>query len=286
MSSTDKEDVLEILTNIETLEDLEENKNVIIDLVINELRVGIDALKTLTDGTVSPDELETRMTSIEGGREKLELGIDAELERIAKIPGAEEVVLSLRGELTNRMGDLAQEMAMAMGQLMGNLMGGMFGEEDLGAELSQMAGELEFSEEDLENFELPEGVVNDAINYIRSLKTTEEMQEKQEEVLKILEGMFRSELESAQDINEADLSPEEIKDHVMELQKRQMYIISEMEKEFTRLNANPGSEFGDIMEERMTELVEPIMTKYFGIIDELGEKYRASLPEGNTDEND
>jgi hypothetical protein len=173
---------------------------------------------------------------------------------------------------------------MAMGQMMGNLMGGMFGDEDIGDEIGQMVGELDFSEENLEDYVLPEGEVLDAIKYIRSLKSTEEMRDKQEEVLEILGGMFKSELESAKEINETELSPEEIKEQVMELQKRQMYIVSEMEKEFTRLDANPGSEFGDIMEEKMTELVEPIMIEYFEIIDKLGAKYQDSLSKDGSSE--
>ena len=154
MSPTDKEDVLKILTEIETLDDLKENKKIIVYLVIGELRVGLDALRSLTDGSLSPQELQTKITSIEGGREKLEQDMEKELERISKIPGAEDVVSSLKGEMMGQMGALTQEMAQVMMQLMGNLMGGLMGE-SMGDEMSQMMSGFTFTEEDLEDYELP-----------------------------------------------------------------------------------------------------------------------------------
>jgi hypothetical protein len=289
MSETDKKDVVKILSEIETVGDLEKNKKIIVDLMVDQLRAGLDALKTVIDGSLSPEDIQTRMTNIEGEREKLEQKMEKELERIGKIPGAEDVVMSLRGEMTGQLGSLAQEMGQIMAQLMGKLMGGLFGGEmgdEMAEGMSQTITGFNFEDAELEGYELPKGEIISALDFIRELKSTDELKAKEDETVKLLVELFKNELKTVQEIKEINLPLEELRARVLELQKRQRNILSNIEKEFTRLDANPGSEYGDEFDERTSGIVEPIMNEYFDIIEDLEKRYMDLQRETGTDAED
>ena len=279
MSPEDKEEAMNILTKIETLEEFEDHKKIVVDLVVGEFRVFVDAMKSLTDGSMSPEEIETKITSLEGGREKLEQEVGAELERISKIPGAEEVVLSLQGELNDQMGALTQEMAQVMMQLMGNVMGGMFGAEGMDGEMGEESSGFNFTEDEMEGYKLPEGETIEVLEFVKSIKPTDNQKEKAEELVNLMEKMYKEELQGAKDLKESDVSPEELRAKVLDIQLKQMYVMSQMEPEMERLDADDDSEYGDAIEEELTKRVEPIMNEFFQVIEELNVKYMMAVDE-------
>lgn len=263
MSNEETKDALTILTKIETLDDLEEHKTVIVDLVIGELRSGLDSLKMLTDTSLSPEELETKITSIQGGRESLEKDMEKELDRISKIPGAEEVVMSLRGEMMGQMGSLANEMAQLMAQLMGNLLGGAMGEM-----MGEMGGEFETTTETFDDYELPEGETIEALEFVKAIESAEDYQAKEKEFVDKLEEMYKAELKSAQELKSAELPYKEFKSKIHTLKSRQNYIITEMENVFEQLEEKPGmKEYIETCDD--DELLDMIAKRVESTIDEL-----------------
>ncbi len=263
MSNKETEDVLTILTKIETLEDLEEHKTVIVDLVIGELRSGLDALKMLTDTSLSPEELETKITSVQGGRESLEKEMEKELDRISKIPGAEEAVMSLRGEMMGQMGSLANEMAQLMAQLMGNPLGGAMGDM-----MGEIGVDFEATTETFDDYELPEGETIEALEFVKSIESAEDYQAKEKEFVNKLEEMYKTELKSAQELKSAELPYKEFKQRIHTLKSRQNYIINEMENVFAQLEEKPGmKEYLDKCDD--DELLDMIAKRIESTIDEL-----------------
>jgi hypothetical protein len=279
MSPDDKEDVMNILKNIETIDEFDEHKKIVVDLVVGEFRVFVDAMKSLTDGSMSPEEIETKITSLEGGREKLEQEVGAELERISKIPGAEEVVLSLQGELNDQMGALTQEMAQVMMQLMGNVMGGMFGGEGMEEEGQTVSG-FNFTEDEMVGYELPEGETIEVLEFVKSIKPTDDQKEKAEELVNLMEKMYKEELQVVKDLKDADISPEDLRVKVLDIQLKQMYTMSKMEKEMERLDVGDDSEYGEAIEDQLTKRVEPIMNEFFQVTEELNLKYMMLQDQG------
>jgi len=283
MSPEDQEDAMNILRNIETLEDFEEHKTVIVDVLMDQFREFVGALRALTDGSQSPEQIETRMTALEAERDKLEQEVGAELERIAKIPGAEAAAESLQGELTKQMGSLAQEMAQVMMQLMANVMGGMFGGEGMEGEMTESAG-FNFTDEEVENYEPAEGVTFEVLEFVRSITPEDDHEAKAKELVGLMEKMYKEELEKAKELKEADLSPEELREKVLNLQQRQMYLMAQMEPEMERLDQEEDSYYGDGIEEEMTGRIEPVMNEFFQIIADLNVKYMMLTDEGEPSE--
>lgn len=279
MSPEEKEDAMNILTNIKTLEDFEEHKTIIVDVVLNEFREYVNALKALTDGSKSPEEIETRMTNLEAEHDKMEQEVGAELERIAKIPGAEKAAESLQGELTDQMGSLAQEMAQVMMQLVGNVMGGMFGGEGAGGEMDEESPGFNFTDEEVESYEPAEGETFEVLEFVRSIKPTDDQEAKANELVDLMEKMYTEELQKAKDLKDVDLPPEELREKVLNLQQQQMYVMAQMEPEMERLDADDDSEYGEAIEKELTSRVEPIMNGFFQVIAELNVKYMMAVDE-------
>jgi len=261
-SEKSQNEALELLRSIKTVEDLEKHKDEILELVVGVLRSWLDVLKDGLTGSASPEEIQAKYEKMESFETNMKEELEKELDRIAEIPGAEDYVRSLQGEFEGRMGAIASEMSMVMMEVMSKLMGGMMGDA-MGEMMQDMT------------YELPEGETIEALEFLKSIKSLDDIKEKKREIFEQIEKMYNSELESAKELKSLELSPEDIKEKVNTMRKRQVYIADEIEKRFDKLSEiDGGEEYLESLddfnpEELFTNSIQPKVEELRQFLDEL-----------------
>jgi hypothetical protein len=122
-----RQEALEMLKTIQTLDDFKSRKDEILDFLEEMLKTGLMALKEFMSNMMgmSEDERMVNMEKLEGQTDLFGPEIEAELDRIISIPGAEEFSESFQGEMEARLGPFMEDMAQSLMGGMADMMGGM-----------------------------------------------------------------------------------------------------------------------------------------------------------------
>jgi len=147
------EEAVNVLKSIQTLDDLKENKEEVLNIIEGFIVDGVKILKDILTKSLAPDEVQKELENFQVGQEAFGEELEKEMDRISEIPGAEEFVESLRVDMEKRLEPHAQELADTMGEIMGSMMGGMM--EGIG-EIFNELGDGEEEKDDKEKEESEE----------------------------------------------------------------------------------------------------------------------------------
>ncbi len=90
----------------------------ILETALNEVKAGYEEAKALVDSPLSAGEAMMKYEQIKKANRALRDKIDEELDRISELPGADDPVLTWRGEYVGRVGYIMSEMSMLLPELM------------------------------------------------------------------------------------------------------------------------------------------------------------------------
>ena len=92
MESSDQatKKALDIMKSIQTLDDLKEHKDEIIELIEQFIKLGVESLKGIIKLALSPEETKKELDKFQETQEYFNDKWESEMERIASIEGAKE----------------------------------------------------------------------------------------------------------------------------------------------------------------------------------------------------
>jgi hypothetical protein len=124
-----KKNIMELLRSIETLDDLKEHKEEILDHFEALFKAALQSLnKYLESSLSSPDEAQQEeFEKFADDQYILDDEIGQEFERIDGLPGASEYFESFQGEIESRINPYLEEFSGKIENLVTNLMGEMLG---------------------------------------------------------------------------------------------------------------------------------------------------------------
>jgi hypothetical protein len=116
---------LELTRSIQSLDDLKEHNDEIINLIEEFIRFGLESLKEIIDRSLSPKEIKEALDNFHDDQELFNKELERELDRIANLDGAQDFIDNLKEDMETRLEPIAHEMATIMGQIMASMMGQM-----------------------------------------------------------------------------------------------------------------------------------------------------------------
>ncbi len=263
MPTDEPKDIYTILSEIKTVEDLNKNEKLILETTVSEFVAGLEAMKALAKSPRPPPEVVMEFEQIKVDQEALKADINEQFDRISQIPSADDIILSIRGELVGRMGAITSQMMEVFGELMsGPLSGGS---------MSEATPKKEYEKHVYTGYDLPEGETIEALDTVRSIRSKDDFINKKDKLVNQIHEMYKSELTNVIELKSMELPPEELKANARKLQTRVVYIAIEMANEFNRLDALIGS--SDLVIELSEELAantQPIAEQIMQVFEEFG----------------
>jgi hypothetical protein len=259
------------LQSIQTFEEYKSAKGEITDLMEKVFRSAIDLLKTFFENmlTMSPEEQQAFSSKTQEDNFLLHPDIMKEFDRLEKIPGALEFSNTFSAEMQARMSPLLEEFSEQMGKLMetfmGSMMGGIAGAFETltgsSGEETQSAGQFVYDEL---NPETP--FVMYPLYTSRSLA---DLLENKEGLIQSLYGQLEYDSWDMQRFADKDFKDLEESDQerLAKIRKLMERIEPELEKEFSRLSALPGTtEAVDEIRNELMNRIGPKMAEINGFL--------------------
>jgi hypothetical protein len=260
---------LELLKSINTLDDLEEHKEEVLALIEEFIKFGVQILKTFfeSSASMSSEEKQKELAKFQDDNFLMGEEITGELDRISELPGADEFMENIQGEMEQRIAphleEFAEQMAKLMGEFMGDLMGGMM--EGLGDVMESMGDMTQ-----LDNVEGLEDEIDvskiEPLQIVKTIQSLDDFKDKKDALFSSIENSLRSDLELAKKLSNISGPREEIKKKAAIIEKRQSFIVDEIEKEFERIDSYPGvTEYAETVMPEMLNRTQPIAVelKYY-----------------------
>jgi hypothetical protein len=267
-----KDITLELLKSINTLDDLKDHKEEVLALIEEFIKIGVQLLKTFFESaaSMSSEEKQNELAKFQDDNFLMGEEITGELDRISELPGADEFMESIQGEMEQRIAphleEFAEQMTKVMGEFMGDLMGGMM--EGLGEMMEGMGDMGDMSQ--LENIEGLEDEIDantiEPLQIVKTIQSLDDFKEKKETLFSSIENSLRSDLELAKKLSNIPGPRDEIKKKAAIIDKRQSFIVDKMEKEFERIDGYPGvTEYAESVIPEMLGRTQPIAVelKYY-----------------------
>jgi hypothetical protein len=262
-----KQDTLQLLKSINTIDDLKVHKDEILALIDDIFKFGMESLKNFFEGSLSPEKKQSEMAKFQDDNYFFDREIEKELDRIANLPGAEEYFESFKEEvemcIQPHLEEFALQMAKFMGDLMGDMMGGMMeGMGDMMEGMNEFVEETESMHEDRKR--------SNELYFLYDVNSLEDLKKYKDDIIEILFEQLNSDLGELNDIKAVDFPLEEVRDRLDEIEGRSRLIESEFELEFKRIEDLPGvSEYAKSVKEEIASQMIPIMQEINELLREL-----------------
>lgn len=124
-----KKEALDMLRSIQTAEDVKEHDQEIVDIMVGFLTASVKTLENWFEEILSmdPDKKGKEIAKFQEATSLADEEIDAEMNRISAIPGADEYLEPFMGELEKRITPQMEKTGKMMEKLMADLGGAMMG---------------------------------------------------------------------------------------------------------------------------------------------------------------
>ena len=267
-----KEEALELLTTIKTLDDVKEHKGEIIEIMVKLLKSALGILKTFFERSfsLSASEKEEEISNFQDDSFLFTKEVNDELERIYDLPGAAEFMddfmADMEKELEPYMEEITAELEKIMGEFMGNLMGGIV--EGLGAAFGgddAENGEQEISSEPGADEKLDVGTLIYKIESLKDLKKYENR------IAGEIKDQLNADLYVLRQHKTMNLPPDDmIRAGHARVEKRQKLLVRELDREFKRIGELPDvGEYAQEVKNKMTKRFKPTVKQINELLAEL-----------------
>jgi hypothetical protein len=257
-----KRNALELLRSIQSLDDLKEQKDEVLNLIDDIFKYGIQSLKDFFKGSLSSEAEQEEIAKFQDEEYFFDKEIEKELDRIADLPGIEEFFETFKKELEGRiqphLEEFAMEMAKSMGDLMGDMMGG-FGE--IFGDIAQEPEEIDL-EDDLKR--------SNELYLLYEVKSKEDLNLYKDDIIETVEEQLKFDLGELQDIKAVEFPLEEVQDRLKEIHNRKSLMESELDVEFKRIGSiSDIGEYSISVKEEITSRMDPISKEIDELLGEL-----------------
>lgn len=250
--------IFAILSEIKTIDDLKENKKLIVETAVSEFENWFKVAQNLALSPEPPQSAMMKFNQIETDMQVLRDDIDEDIYRLREIPGADDIIMKIQGELVNRYGAITSKMSMLLPQIMGG------GEPSAASGPPQPPGpppsgggtpaapKDKYERMIFRAYTPAEGEKFEALETLKTIHSERMFNAKRDEILKQMNEHYKNELEKVTELKGKDQSSDEVQNEIKDFTNRFLYFQAEVGSEFNRLEAVMGK-------------AEPVM----GLSDEL-----------------
>ncbi len=278
--SKEPKDIFAILSEIKTIDDLKENEKLIVETAVSKLEAGLEAVKALADSALPTAEAITKYNQIQTDQQSLKADIDEQFDRIGQIPGADDIIMSIQGELVGRMGAITSHMMNAFSELLHGPptssapppSSATGPPQPPGPGEVRIAGPSKKYERIIFTGYTPaEGETFEIVELLKSIHSGRGFEIKKSEIIKQQHKFFKNELEKIKEFQGKDQASDEVQAELKDFTYRYLYVSSQIGNEFSRLDAatestEPMIGLDDDLAKKTMEMGEEIMK----ILEELG----------------
>jgi hypothetical protein len=262
-----KENVLKLLKSINTLDDLKEHKEEVLELIDDIFKFGVKSLQNFFEGSLSPEEKQNEIAKFQDENYFFDKEIEQELDRIANLPGVEEYFESFKEEIQKRIQPHMEEFALQMAKFMESLMGDMMG--------AMMEGMGDMMEGMMEPLIEPEPIDDDRervneLYLLYEVQSLENLKENKDDIIDSIFEQLNYDLGELKDIKAIEFPLDEVQDRLEEIENHNKLIESELELEFKRIEALPDvSKYAKEVKEEIMGRFKPISKEIDELLKEL-----------------
>ncbi|MCK5774131.1 MAG: hypothetical protein KAH57_10125 [Thermoplasmata archaeon] len=274
-----KQAALEKLRAIQTIEDVKEHEQEIVDTMVGFLTGAVEILRTWFQDilTLEPAEKQMEIVKFQNDNFLADDEVDMELNRISEIPGAEELLDPFLGQLEERLGPVMEETGEIMEKLMSELGGAMMG----GLEGAFGAQEEEKEEEEVfikkgRSFR-GEGVKFYQLTKINEIEDMGSFNYYKDQIDYLVEDRVNSDLEQLRTYKifmvEDGAPLENFKDDIDMAEKKNQLLVEGIKTEMERIATIPkAAEEALKMRDDILEKIKPAIDEMDALIKELRSK--------------
>jgi hypothetical protein len=239
--SEEPKDIFAILSEIKTIDDLKENEKLILETATSEFEAGLKTVEALAASSEPPQIAMTKFNQIRTDQQALSSDMDEHFNRIRQIPGADDIIMSIKGELVGRYGAITSKMSMLLPEIMsGGPPSSASGPPPQSGGMDGPASKRKYKRMIFTGYTSYEGEF-EVLEILRSVHSETSFEAKRDEILDQMHEHYTNELSKATELKSKDQASEETQTEIKEFTNRFLYFSAEVGNEFNRLEAVLGT---------------------------------------------
>jgi hypothetical protein len=256
------------LKTIETLDDLKEHKDEVLEKIEGIFKAASELLGEYQGEEIAPEEKAKVLAKFQDENYLFDKEVEQEMNRIDSLPGAIEYVDSFQGELDSRMQPHLEEIERKISIIMDSMMGGVMDEvgglmEGMMEGIAQVMGEGS-------TFEIDEGKL-DVGKKLFEVQSVEELRNSKDMIIQEIVDQLDCDLEVLKYHQKMNMPQDEMMatGH-KRIRTRLELLDTELEKEFARIASLPdASEYALSVKEEIENQIKPLAEEITKLLEEL-----------------